>query len=85
MFDYLEAKAYHKLWGEIMKLVEAHSKEYKEHDAYQSGKLHAFADILDRMIAVDAELNKEIESESEKEAAYYEAERAADELFSKQS
>ena len=78
MFDYLEAEAYHKLRGEIMRLVEAHSKEYKEHEDYQSGKLHAFADVLDRMIAVDSELNEAIERESEKEAAYYEAKRSAD-------
>lgn len=78
MFDYLQAKAYHKLRGEIMILIEAHSKEYKEHDNYQSGKLHAFADVLDRMIAVDAELQKEIDREDEKLDAYYEAERSAD-------
>ena len=67
MFYYQEAEAYHKLRGAIMKLVEAHSKEYKEHDKYQLGKLHAFSDVISCMIEIDLELNKEIKSEVDKE------------------
>lgn len=78
MFDYLEAKAYHKLRGEIMILIEAHSKEYKEHDDYQSGKLHAFADVLVRMISVDNALHEDIMHDIEKIEQYYKPEIPAD-------
>ena len=78
MFDYLEAKAYHKLRGEILILIEAHSKEYQEHDAYQSGKLHAFADVLDRMMAVDNALHEDIMHDVEKIEQYYKPEMSDD-------
>ena len=85
MFDWLVAEAYHKLRSEIMYLVELHSKEYKEHDSYQSGKLFAFADVLNCMIAVDHELHEKIMNEVEKEVQYYLSERSADESRSDQT
>ena len=71
MFDWLEAEAYHKLRFEIMYLIVMHSKECKERDSYQKGKLDAFSEVLDRINAIDVKLQEKINREVEKDERRY--------------
>ena len=85
MYNELYKEAYEKLKNEICSmagnfLLDVNAVNKSDY----IGRMHALNDVVDIMNKVDNELYNALSREYEKEAAYYEAERATDESRSKQ-
>ena len=79
MFDEIYKEAYEKLKNEICSMAGRILIDVNAvHNSDYIGKMRALNEVFDIMNKVDDELYSALLCEAEKEAAYYEAERSAD-------
>ena len=85
MFEEIYKEAYEKLSKEVKDFViNMVLNNVRKPRGYFNGIIDSCAPILELVRTSSKELNETLDREAEKEAAYYEAERAADESRSKQ-